>query len=303
MPDAFDQIAAEMGLDAPTPEAAPAPAPAAESAAAPPAEPSAPAQPPAVEAPPAAGAPAPTTEPPYMRVLADQNRQLTATLQQMAENQKLVADRLLQQSQPTLTKEEREAQIQQAFVEFNRDPMAFIQAQVAAETAKVREEMAKQLQGFTPRNPAAELDGAVRDQMQRAAFSPSGATVRPEVLDPAFQQIMLSKQVSDKVYADYFAEQAPADVIKNPVFYVEAYHLAKQIQAAAPAVAANNQQSAQDLQSQRAVIQGHGSTVAPGGKAPSGAGAPVDPVAALLAQMRESGSAQDMLHAAFDPKK
>ena len=291
MPDKFDQIEAELATEAPAPEAAPSAEPTintdgSTAAAAPTPEPE------ALVAPP----PAASQEPPYMRVLADQNRTLTDKLQQTLDNQQKMIDMALQKAQPELTAAQREEIRKAAFFEFNKDPEAFVNGKVQAAVEAVKKEMADKLAGFAPLTQEMQVNSAVKGMLDRASAG------RPEIANPAFQLKMLSKEVTDKVYKDHFAGQDPINVIKDPTFYVEAYHVARQLQAAAPAVAAQRQQSETDMQSQRQVLQGHGTAQA-GGGAPQGKRAPADPNADIKAAIRSTGSAQDMLLDAFRPKK
>ncbi len=294
--DVFEKLGAELAAPEQPSAAAPAAetpaAPAAESVPAPEAAP-APEQQPAPVAQPAPAAPAPD----YARVLADQNRTLTEALQRQAEQQKQVMDALLKQAQPELTPEQREAKIKEHFFTFNRDPDAFVTQRAEAAAQKVKEEIEKKLAGFAPLTPSLQVSNVVGAQIATLAQT------RPELNDPAFQQVLFSKQVSDKVYADHYKGVKPEDVIRDPAFYIESYHVAKQIQAGAGSVAANNQQSQKDMDAQRQVLQGHGAPGPQGGKAPSGAQAAPDPVADMLKQMLAPSSAQDMIASAFAPKK
>ncbi len=195
-------------------------------------------------------------------------------------------------------KPKTKATIKGAFIDFNKDPNAFVEQRVEARVNKAVEDLKAQMQGFVPRTEAYEIGSTISTHMQDLAAN--GA--RPELADPAFVATMQSKAVTDQVYQKFFAGKDAKDVIANPLFYVESYHLAKQIQAGAPAAQANQAQSAQDMQAQRAIIAGHG-TPASAGKAPSGSGAPAkDGVAQLLADMKSSASGMDAIASAFKGK-
>lgn len=299
MPDLFDQIGDQLAAaDAPPADVPPAAAPAAEPAA-PPAEPAPVATPsaaaaapeppqPAQQAPPA---PAPQG-PDYARVLADQNKILTQTLQQQAEDRKQLMDMVLKQTRPEMTPEQREAAIKEAFFAFNKDPRQFVASEAKQLVDQAVADLRKEMAGFAPKTENFEVNQSIDANMQRLAAT------RPEMMDPAFQSLMISKQVTDQVYQTHFKGRDAKDVVNDPLFYSEAYHLAKQIQASAPAAQALQQQSASDIASQRAVLQGHG-TPAGNGKAPSGAGQPPDPVAAMLKEMVSPTSAMDMIAGSF----
>jgi hypothetical protein len=219
---------------------------------------------------------------------------LVTALQQNAEQTRAMMEVALKKATPEMSPEEREKKIQQAFLDLNADPEGFVAKLVESKLAEAR----KDLEGrFAPNDPAAEQQRAVSNQLQTLYVSPKGVVLRPELANQEFRDLMLSKPVTDKVYQKSFSHLTPEQVIKDPMFYLEAYHEARAQGSAA--AAPNIQRSQSDQEAQRAILQGHGNAAGTGKTPASAQPKSMDDTAQFKADMVGHVSPTSLLMKAF----
>lgn len=211
---------------------------------------------------------APATTPPqqsavdheFMRTILEQNKGLSNGLQSLAESQRAIADRLLQEAKPELTQAQREEKIQSAFAELNADPDAFVRKIVAAERAQLEAEFS---QKYATRDAAAERQQVVAKNLAALYQNEHGDVLRPELNDPEFMKVMVSPELQQEVASKFYRGKSPAEIAATPTFYTDLYHATVAKQAARGQVAQNEQQSEKDKNAQRDIIASHGAP-APG---------------------------------------
>lgn len=201
---------------------------------------------------------------PFEQQLLEQNNKLVQGVQEQTSQTRAMMEKMLKDTKPELTPEQRQEKINDLFKRLNTDPEAVIR-----EITDERVNAAVEKLTATMRDPGAEKAKATNQQLAQLLAAPDGTIVRPELQEPEFFKEMVSVENQQAVMNKFYRGQSPDALVNNPAYYRDLYYAAKEARSvrASSAPAAPSQAAAD---SQRAVIAGLASTPGPGaGRTPA----------------------------------